>query len=209
LKGHVRLAGVAGVGDVNGDRRSDVLVGAPYGTSPEIREGSAYLYLAAANGLSTTPSWSRQANQQAAFFGMSVAAIGDIDGDGLSDALIGAPGHAGGGKAFVYTGDLGGTLGNVAWTDVGGSGSFGMAVAGVGDSNGDGYADMVVGAPSYDDGSKVDAGIVWKYLNTASGIGTAHSFITGDMAGSSMAARSPQWATPTVTAMGTTPRQAS
>lgn len=185
---------VAGVGDVNGDHKSDVLVGAPYGQTDaaRLREGYAYLYLAGANGLNTSHSWSRHANVKASFFGLSVAGLGDINGDGLGDAIVGAPGYTDGGRVWVYVGHAGGTLGNVVWTDYGGTyAGFGTATAGAGDLNGDGYSDMLVGAPKTDDPDELNVGSVWAYYNTADGYGTSYSYelgsIENDMLGNSLA----------------------
>jgi hypothetical protein len=76
---------VATAGDVNGDGYSDVLVGAyPYDNG-QTDEGRAYLYLGSASGLSASATRTAEGNQDNAYFGISVASAGDVNGDGYSD----------------------------------------------------------------------------------------------------------------------------
>ncbi len=82
-------------------------------------------------------------------FGFSVAPAGDVDRDGYGDLLIGAYYWTGAeGKAYLYRG--GPAMDVVADLALYGAGSlsglFGYSAASAGDVNGDGYADMVVGA---------------------------------------------------------------
>jgi hypothetical protein len=85
------------------------------------------------------------------FFGTSVAWVGDVNGDGYDDLLIGAfryPEIGSLGKAYLYFGgpaiDLVADL--VINPPAGGSGWFGVSVASAGDFNGDGYPDFIIGA---------------------------------------------------------------
>jgi hypothetical protein len=82
---------VASAGDVNGDGYSDVIVGAYQFDNGETDEGRAFVYHGSASGLSTTPNWTAESNQAGAFFGASVASAGDVNGDGFSDVIVGAP----------------------------------------------------------------------------------------------------------------------
>jgi hypothetical protein len=97
--------------------------------------------------------WSVESNVANANFGVSVATAGDVNGDGLSDVIVGAPGDAGGkGKAYLFLADPnvpGGIATTAVWTATGtGADEFGASVATAGDVNGDGLADVVIGAPT-------------------------------------------------------------
>jgi hypothetical protein len=76
-------------------------------------------------------------------FGASVAAMGDLDGDGVPDIAVGAPG--GGGSARTISGATGQDL-LVTWGHQSGD-LFGQSVANAGDIDGDGLADLAIGAP--------------------------------------------------------------
>jgi hypothetical protein len=80
------------------------------------------------------------------FLGRSVAAAGDVNGDGYDDLIVGAPqnesGHPSIGYARVYSGKDGSIL--YQWSGCGIHDGFGQSVAGAGDVNADGYADLIV-----------------------------------------------------------------
>jgi hypothetical protein len=146
---------VASAGDVNGDGFSDVIVGAWKFDNGETDEGAAFVYHGSASGLSTTPDWTAESDQDFAEFGVSVASAGDVNGDGYSDVIVGAWKFANGetdeGAAFVYHGSASGLSGSPDWTteaDVPNA-NYGFFVASAGDVNGDGFSDVIVGAPNY------------------------------------------------------------
>ena len=121
-------------------------------------EGVAYVFLGSASGLASSAAWSKEADLASAALGTSVASAGDVNGDGYGDIVVGADGYtngsAGEGAAFVYLGGASGLGTAATWTGEGnqiGAG-FGTAVAAAGDANGDGYADIAVGADQYDNG---------------------------------------------------------
>lgn len=100
-----------------------------------------------------TASWTSVGEQASAYFGTSVASAGDVNSDGCEDVLVGAPYQEGGsteeGRAYLYLGDAAGLAATPSWTAEPDRdwADFGASVAGAGDVNGDGYADVVVGAP--------------------------------------------------------------
>src|SRR5262245_37235046 len=94
----------------------------------------------------------------AAHWGSSVGAVGDVDGDGFADLIVGAPGD--GGSASVISIKLGITLYTLFGTAP--DDAFGSAVSGAGDVDRDGVVDFAVGAPLSDLGA-VDGGSVSVY----------------------------------------------
>lgn len=139
---------VSTAGDVNGDGYSDLVVGILGGS------GTAHIYHGGAYSSNTIPVLTRSSGLAGARLGASVANAGDINGDGFSDAIYGAPdaanGQAGEGLAYVHYGSAAGLSAAPALTmeaNVAGA-SFGASVASAGDVNGDGYADVVIGAPN-------------------------------------------------------------
>jgi hypothetical protein len=187
---HFALVGwsVASAGDVNGDGRSDVLVGALTHDDGESGEGCAYVYLGTGAGLTTTPAWSVQGEQVGARLG-SVSPAGDANGDGFGDVVVGAYSYddqvTNGGRVELYLGASAGLATTPAWSRAGAQSdaAFGLTLAAAGDVNGDGYADVLAGAPLFDGGS-VDEGRVEAYLGGAEGLTEAAGWsATGVQAG--------------------------
>ena len=83
---------VASAGDVNGDGFSDIIVGAPAYDNTQTGQGRAFLYLGSPSGPGTAPAWMAEGDGARAQLGSSVATAGDVNGDGYSDVIIGAPG---------------------------------------------------------------------------------------------------------------------
>lgn len=92
--------------------------------------------------------YSLQAEAPGDFYGFMAAGIGDLNGDGASEFIIGAFRNAGGGpfagRAYVYSGRDGALLHVVSGTT---NNRLGFSVAGVGDVNKDGFPDYAVGGP--------------------------------------------------------------
>ena len=170
---------VATAGDANGDGYSDVIVGANLYDNGQTDEGRASLFLGSSGGVSGSASWTAESDQASAHFGRAVATAGDVNGDGYSDAIVGAWNYDNGqtdeGRAYIYHGVTGSVgLGtSSAWTTESNQASakYGISVATAGDVNGDGYADVVVGASLYDNGES-DEGRAFVYLGSGSGAST-------------------------------------
>jgi hypothetical protein len=169
---------VAGAGDVNGDDYADVIVGAVLYDAGEIDEGAAFVLLGSAAGITdgdpSTAATQLESDQETAKMGQSVAGAGDVNGDGYADVIVGAYRYDAGeieeGAAFLFLGSASGIVanGNPANADVQleskqGWAWLGWSVAGAGDVNDDGYADVIVGAPSYSAG-ELKEGAAFVYL---------------------------------------------
>jgi len=169
---------VASAGDVNGDGYSDFLVAAPRFDAGHVDEGKIFLYAGRAIDPSFVPIWTAEGNQTGAQLGARVASAGDVNGDGYSDILAGAPGYDAGladeGAAFVWFGETSlsgtGSPSTADWRAEGDqeNAALGTCVASAGDVNGDGFCDVAVGAPFYD-GGESNEGAVFVYLGSPSG----------------------------------------
>ena len=166
---------VSSAGDVNGDGYSDVLVGAPFYDSGQTNEGVVFVYHGSASGLSPNVAVILQGNQNEAQFGTSVSLAGDINKDGYSDVVVGSPFYTKDqtkeGAAMIYYGSASGLNGVATILESNQpNAKFGRAVEGLGDVNGDGFSDVIVGAPLYDKGQQ-DEGAAFIYHGSAAGIG--------------------------------------
>ncbi len=169
---------VASAGDVNGDGYSDLVVGAPlYDNLGFPDEGRVFVYAGSASGPSPDPVWTADGNRTLAQFGYSVAGAGDVSGDGIADVIIGAPFHDSG-RVFVYHGSLAGlsTSSDFSAKTNKNPAEFGTSVAGVGDVNGDGIADVAIGAPRVGDQTTTAGGLVRVYYGSRTGLGNPPAF---------------------------------
>ncbi len=180
---------LSAAGDVNGDGYTDVVVGAPYWDNGQTDEGRAFVFRGSAKGITATSVRTVESNQGLSQFGAAVAGAGDVNGDGYADVLVGCPAYDNGqtdeGRAFLYLGTPSGISLSASWTaelDQAGAG-FGFAVTGIGDTNADGFGDIAIGAPYYDNG-QTDEGGVWVYLGSTSGPAAAADWhAEGDQTG--------------------------
>jgi hypothetical protein len=148
---------VASAGDVNGDGYGDVVVAGWDAIS-------AVVYLGGPSGLATAPA-TVLASPEGGSVVVAVAGAGDVNGDGYGDVILG-DGLTG--MAYVYLGSSAGLASTAATALVGPDGresDYGAAVASAGDVNGDGYGDIVVGAPNV-------YATAYVYLGGAAGVST-------------------------------------
>lgn len=185
--------GVDGAGDFNGDSFADLLVGAPEfeSATAEANEGLALLYLGGTS-FNTVANASFQINQAQARLGESVAGIGDVNADGFSDIVVGARLYDGAvadsGGAFVYFGAANPAVSPVPNINVENgqaNSQFGAKVASGGDFNGDGYADFLVGAPSFQGGS-TNEGAIYVYPGSAVISSTAYRRLESNQVGAGL-----------------------
>ncbi|MDP6850006.1 MAG: integrin alpha, partial [Planctomycetota bacterium] len=136
---------IAGLGgDLNSDGCSDVLISAVGADTRGFTDNGQVHVVSGAN-LNTT-IYSLNGLQDNSFFGISVDALGDIDGDTFPDFIVGAAGELDAqgtptGAAYIYSGQTGALL-MTQQPSV--PGLFGYTVAGIGDINGDGTPDYAV-----------------------------------------------------------------
>ncbi len=181
---------VSGAGDINGDGIDDLIVGASLGDDGEELAGEAYvIYGKAGNTRGTLDTTGLAARSTDGFIiqgdtwddnlGQSVSGAGDINGDGIDDLIVGTSfGDDGGltaGEAYVIYGKTGNTRGRVDTSSLAAADGFiiqgdaaddwlGNSVSGAGDINGDGLADLIVGAYLSDAGGSVEDNIGEAYV---------------------------------------------
>ena len=163
---------VASAGDINGDGFSDVIISAPNNDLTFSGQGQVYVFLGSATGLIlSNPTALTVAVSAYTSYGWSVASAGDVNGDGYDDVIVG--GSATNAAYIYYGGSFGianGALPNVVVDGGYGYGSFGYSVASAGDVNGDGFSDVIVGAPGV-----FGKGVVSLFLGSSSGTETTAS----------------------------------
>ena len=147
--------GIAGLGDQNGDGVADVAVGVPGADRVDIFSGKDRTLIRSLHdpeGLTGLQ------------FGYAVIGIADVNGDGVEDIAVGAPGPFGfvplpcdptapacvppeWGRVFVFSGATGALIRKIVPTSE--YFAFGFSLAALGDLNGDGVPDLAVGAPEF------------------------------------------------------------
>ncbi|MBC7986179.1 MAG: FG-GAP repeat protein [Sphingomonadaceae bacterium] len=159
--------GLANAGDFNGDGIDDIIVGAPGNEAGGISAGRAYIVFGKTSGFGTidlgslgSGGFSIQGDDASDKAGYDVSSAGDVNGDGFDDIIVGAKGaNFYAGSAYVIFGRAAGIgaidLSSLAAADgfrIDGAAGQDQAGAGIsgGDINGDGFSDIMVGAPGHD-----------------------------------------------------------
>jgi hypothetical protein len=158
----------AGAGDVNGDGFDDIIVGAFTAYANANGAGAAYVVFGKATGfaanlnlssLDGTNGFKLSGAAAHDFAGVSVDGAGDVNDDGFDDVIVGADtADSSAGAAYVVFGKDSGFAANLNLSALDGMNGFklagaasndlaGRSVSGAGDVNGDGFADVIVGAP--------------------------------------------------------------
>lgn len=158
-------------GDINGDGFDDVLIGAPGYSVKDLNAGRVYVYYGNPNV--NAPDIFIDGENDDDQFGYAVSSAGDVNGDGYSDFLVGAPYNdangSNAGQVYLY---FGGGLeeinsldpaADLKFTGESAGDNFGAFVTSLGDINKDGYGDFFVGAP-YNDHAAENAGAGYVYL---------------------------------------------
>jgi hypothetical protein len=156
---------VAPAGDVNGDGYADVVVGAPYYVGGTGEQGRAFVYHGSPTGPGRQADWTADGELAHGRFGYSVAGAGDVNGDGYDDVIVGARAESwesDPARAYLFLGSPSGLSPTPTWFVEHDAGTaFGASVDSAGDVNGDGYADLVVGAPYDNAGANTGAAYVY------------------------------------------------
>jgi hypothetical protein len=172
---------------VNGDAYPDLVAGAPASVAWPAAPGYAYVFHGGPS-MDNVPDLTLTGEAAGDLFGVSVSAGRDVTGDGAPDVIVGASLNdataTNAGRAYVYRG--GASMDAVPDFVLSGQAAqdrFGRSVALVEDVSGDGWADVVVGASRYNNGSTADVGRAYVYFGGPSLDTVADLIITGSQAG--------------------------
>ena len=188
-------AAIAAAGDVNGDGYGDLLLGGGSSTINGVTQpGFTYVVFGKSSGFTSALNLSaingtngfliREAADKGVF-GAAVGAAGDVNGDGFADFLVGAPladigNRYDAGSAYLFFGRSGGfpaelllsslqAADGVRLDGASFSSKIGLSVAGAGDIDSDGFADIIIGASEVGYSGRQGAGAAYVYLSPATG----------------------------------------
>ena len=163
--------------DVNGDGFDDVVMGSPFANpSGRMQAGTATVYHGGPAGLGAMPAILWEGVAAGERLGFAVSGAGDVNGDGFGDILVGSSsassmGLVNAGAVSVFFGSPTGAQ-VMPFTVLAGTernASFGRSVSNAGDINANGYADILIGAPTASPAGRADAGTVSVFLGGGPG----------------------------------------
>jgi len=177
---------VTTAGDVNGDGFSDIAISSRGFDNGETDEGRVYVFYGSSEGLSTTADWMAESNQADSMFSSWLNSLGDVNGDGFDELVVNAYNYNNGqtneGAVFVWYGSesglnegVNGTPTNADWmaesnrTPAGDGRYFGTRVGTPGDVNGDGYNEIIISSPEFNNGTFAE-GVLFLWNGSASGL---------------------------------------
>ncbi|PXW88244.1 FG-GAP repeat protein [Nitrosomonas sp. Nm84] len=188
---------VSNAGDVNGDGFDDLIVGADGADPNSSASGSSYVVFGKASGFSAAMNLSSLDGSngfrldgvaELDRLGWSVSNAGDVNGDGFDDVIVGAinadlNGDQSG-SSYVVFGKASDFEAEMDLSSLDGNNGFrldgvmerdysGLSVSGAGDINGDGFDDLIVGAPGADSNGNYSAGSSYVVFGKASGFSAA------------------------------------
>ncbi|MCO6043652.1 cadherin domain-containing protein [Aeoliella sp. ICT_H6.2] len=188
---------VANIGDLDNDGISDLAVGATGDSTGGSRSGAIYVLFMNADG--TVKNDTKIAHNTSGGpslgvldqFGRSITALGDLDGDGVTELAVGANGTLSGGSGpgavYVLFMNTDGTVKNSTkianglngGPSIGNGDQFGWAVGSLGDFDGDGMTDLAVGSLSDSTGGPQRGAVHVLFLNTDGTVKSSQKIASG------------------------------